>query len=233
MGSTRLPGKVLLDLGGGTVLGRVVRRMHRARLVNEIVVATTTSAADDDIVRECRRLGVRWFRGSETDVLDRYFRAVTEYAIDVVVRITADCPVIDPGIVDETIQMFLDKKADYASNGLRSTYPRGLDTEVFSSMALAKAWREAGEAHQREHVTPYFYEHPELFCIASLENKTNESHHRWTLDTYDDLRLLRQIYFHFSGEDDFGWQEVLQFMQREPHLAELNSHVAQKALYAD
>jgi len=183
-------------------------------------------------VRECRRLGVRWFRGSESDVLDRYFRAATEYAIDVVVRITADCPVIDPGIVDATIQMFLDKTADYASNGLRFTYPRGLDTEVFTSRALAKAWREARARHQREHVTPYFYEHPEWFSIASLENQTDESQHRWTLDTEEDFRLLREIYSHFGGSDGFSWQEILEVIRRQPHLAELNSHVVQKALCA-
>ena len=232
MGSTRLPGKVLMDLGGETVLGRVVRRLRRGRLIDDIIVATTNCAVDDAIVRECQRHDVPCFRGSENDVLDRYYRAARKYASEAVVRITADCPVIDPQIVDETIRAFKDHCADYASNGLLPTYPRGLDTEVFTFEALERAWCEAREPYQREHVTPYFYEHPELFSLASLRNEIDQSQHRWTLDTTEDLQLLRAIYARFDDDDDFGWGEIIQVMEREPQLAELNSHVVQKALHA-
>jgi spore coat polysaccharide biosynthesis protein SpsF len=230
MGSTRLPGKVLMDLAGETVLGRVVRRLRRALLIDNIVVATTDCRTDDAIVRECHRLGVPTFRGSETDVLDRYYWAAREYAASTVVRITSDCPLIDAQLVDETIRIFQEQRADYASNTLSRTYPRGLDIELFTMAALEQAWREAHQPYEREHVTPYFYEHPELFRLVSQHAQIDYSQYRWTLDTNEDLELLRTIYARFSHRCDFAWDEVIQLMEREPELAELNSRVVQKAL---
>jgi len=230
MGSSRLPGKVLMDLGGETVLGRVVRRLQRSRHISKIVVATTTVPADEVIVAECDRLEVLCFRGSEHDVLDRYYQAARANAADAVVRVTSDCPLIDPELVDETVEVFRDEHADYASNVFPRTYPRGLDTEVFSFDALDRAWREAREAHQREHVTPYLYEHPQIFKLASLSGAADYSRYRWTLDTLEDLELLRTIYSRFHGRDDFSWKEVLRLMEREPELAELNSQVLQKSV---
>jgi spore coat polysaccharide biosynthesis protein SpsF len=230
MGSTRLPGKVLLDLGGATVLARVVRRLERSQQISQIVVATTTARADEAIVNECERLRVSSFRGSEGDVLDRYYQAARLYSADTVVRITADCPLIDPALVDETIRVFKDGRADYASDVLPRTYPRGLDSEVFTSVALERAWREAREPHEKEHVTPYLYEHPEIFRLASARGDVDYSHYRWTLDTPEDLILLRAIYSRFDNRDDFHWQDVIALMEREPELAELNSQVLQKSL---
>jgi spore coat polysaccharide biosynthesis protein SpsF len=230
MGSTRLPGKVLMDLGGETVLARVVGRLQRARLVNKIVVATTDSAADDAIVQECHRLQVSSFRGSEIDVLDRYYQAARVCAASTVVRITSDCPVIDPQLVDETIRAFQQRHGDYASNAFPRTYPRGLDTEIFTMAALERAWRDAHEPYEREHVTPFFYEHPELFRLISLRGRIDYSRYRWTLDTAEDLELLRTIYARFSSLGDFSWGEAVQLMEREPELAALNSHVIQKTL---
>lgn len=230
MGSTRLPGKVLLDLGGETVLARVVSRLRRAARVDEIGVATTNSVADDAIVRECSRLKISFFRGSENDVLDRYYQAARACATETVVRITSDCPVIDPEIVDETIGLFQRQRGDYASNSWPRTYPRGLDVEVFTIAALGQAWRDAHKPYEREHVTPYFYEHPELFHLVSLRGGIDFAQYRWTLDTAEDLALLRTIYARFSNQDDFSWGEVIQLMEREPKLAELNSCVVQKAL---
>ena len=230
MGSTRLPGKALMDLGGETVLARVVGRLRRAPKVNEIVVATTKSIADDAIVHECQRLNVPSFRGSENDVLDRYYQAARVHAAGVVVRITSDCPVIDPELVDETIRVFSEECGDYASNSFPRTYPRGLDAEVFTMGALGRAWRDAREPYEREHVTPYFYEHSELFRLVSQCGRIDYSRYRWTLDTAEDLELLRTIYARFSNRDDFNWGEVIQLMEREPELADLNSRVVQKAL---
>jgi len=230
MGSSRLPGKVLMDLGGETTLARVVRRLQRSRQVTKIVVATTTESADEVIVEECERLQVSCFRGSEQNVLDRYYQAAHENAAEAVVRVTSDCPVIDPELVDETVEVFRDEHADYASNVFPRTYPRGLDTEVFSFDALDRAWREAREAHQREHVTPYLYEHPQIFKLASLSGAADYSRYRWTLDTREDLELLRAIYSRFDGRDDFSWKEVLRLMESEPELAELNSQVLQKSV---
>jgi spore coat polysaccharide biosynthesis protein SpsF len=231
MGSTRLPGKVLMDLGGETVLARVFGRLRRAIMIDEIVVATTDCKVDDAVVRECQRLDVSCFRGAEDDVLDRYYQAARMFAAEVVVRITSDCPAIDPGLVDETIRTFQLQCGTYCSNSFRRTYPRGLDTEVFTIRALEQAWRHAREPYEREHVTPYFYEHPELFRLVSHQGQIDYSQHRWTLDTEEDLELLRAIYARFGNKDDFSWGEVIQLMEREPELAELNSHVIQKTLH--
>jgi spore coat polysaccharide biosynthesis protein SpsF len=231
MGSSRLPGKVLMDLGGRTVLARVVRRLRRSTLLDDIMVATTHSTQDDAIVSECQRLAVSYFRGSEDDVLDRYYLAAQACKADVLVRITSDCPLIDPGLVDETIRAFHDQRADYANNTGAHTYPRGLDTEVFSHSALDRAWAEAGKPYEREHVTPYFYEHPEFFRIASMDGATDYGRYRWTLDTPEDLELIRAIYLRFANEDAFGWRQAIALMEHEPDLVELNSHVLQKSLH--
>jgi spore coat polysaccharide biosynthesis protein SpsF len=230
MGSTRLPGKVLMDLGGETVLARVLGRLRRAIMIDEIVVATTDSAADDAIIRECQRLEVSYFRGSENDVLDRYYQAARMFAAEIVVRITSDCPVIDPDLVDETIGAFQAQYGDYCSNSFPRTYPRGLDTELFTMNALEQAWHHAYKPYEREHVTPYFYEHPELFRLVSHRGQVDHSQCRWTLDTEEDLELLRAIYARFGNKDDFRWREVTELLEREPELAELNSHVIQKTL---
>ena len=229
MGSTRLPGKVLMDLGGESVLSRVVQRLGRTKLLQQIVVATSLGPADGAIAAECARLQVPCFRGSEDDVLDRYYQAVRSVPSDAVVRITADCPLIDPEVVDLTVEMFLRTGADYASNSIRRTYPRGLDTEVFTVAALAQNWREARQPHQREHVTPFFYEHPELFQISSISAPGDYSQYRLTLDTVDDLELLRAVYASFDNQDTMSWQEVVGLLERHPELADLNSHVVQKS----
>ena len=232
MGSTRLPGKVLAELGGMTVLARVVRRLRSAKLIDEVIVATTDLATDDPIVRECNHLDVPYFCGSESDVLDRYYQAAKAFGAEAVVRVTSDCPLIDPQLVDETIAVFQADEADYASNVIPRTYPRGLDTEVFTAAALERAWLETKELHQREHVTPYFYEHPKLFRMASATTNADYSRYRWTLDTSEDLELIRTIYSRFDNRDDFDWKEVLALMKREPDLADVNSRVVQKAVYA-
>jgi len=231
MGSSRLPRKVLKDLGGATVLDRVLNRLGRSRLIQESVVATTIEPADDAIVEHCERTGRKVFRGSEQDVLDRYYQAAKYVNADVVVRITSDCPVIDPEVTDATVHAFLDRHADYASNVLVRTYPRGLDTEVMTVQALERAWRESNKPHQREHVTPYIYENPSEFKLHGIENDTDCSRHRWTVDTPEDLELLRAIYERFGGRDDFGWREVLKLVESDPSLAEINRNIVQKAVH--
>src|SRR5881398_3615724 len=232
MGSTRLPGKVLMTVGTEPVLARVVHRLRRAALIDGIIVATSDRPADDAVVRECNRLQVACFRGSENDVLDRYWQAAQWCGAEAIVRITSDCPLIDAELTDQTIQAFLSQPADYASNALERTYPRGLDTEVFTITALERAWREAREPYEREHVTPYIYEHPELFRLVSVRDERDYSAYRLTLDTHEDLQLIRTIYSRFEGRDDFGWQDVLALMEREPELAQLNARILQKAVHA-
>jgi spore coat polysaccharide biosynthesis protein SpsF len=231
MGSTRLPGKVLMDLGGWSVLSRVVRRLGRAKFLQQIVVATSVAAADDAVAAECVRLQAPCYRGSEDDVLDRYYQAAKAWPSDAVVRITADCPLIDPEVVGQTIEVFLKEGSDYASNSIERSYPRGLDAEVFTVAALQQNWQEAREPHQREHVTPFFYEHPERFRISSIAAAGDHSRYRLTLDTADDLRLIRAVYASFGDQDTMGWREVVALLERRPELAALNSHVVQKTLH--
>ena len=228
MASTRLPGKVLQDLEGETVLARVVNRLRRARLINELLVATTDRPADDAIVTECHSLGVPVSRGDQNDVLDRYFRASQLAKAEIVVRITSDCPLIDPEITDKTIAAFLEARPDYASNVLVRTYPRGLDTEVMSAAALGRAWQAARKSYEREHVTPYIYEHPAEFKLLSVTEEEDRSGYRWTLDTAEDLEFVRAIYVRLKNKAMFGWRDVLELLDREPALIELNRSVMQK-----
>lgn len=228
MGSTRLPGKVLMSIGGETVLERVVRRVSLAKRVDAIIVATTATDRDEAIVRECERLRVQCFRGSEDDVLDRYYQAAKAASADVIVRITSDCPLIDPGVVDQVQSAFFRENADLCCNALPRTFPRGLDTEIVSMEALGRAWQLARQPEHREHVTLFCYERPDLFHLASVTNSHDYSYHRWTVDTPEDLELVRTICAHFQHRDDFTWQEALAFLDRSPELMKLNAHIQQK-----
>jgi spore coat polysaccharide biosynthesis protein SpsF len=231
MGSTRLPGKVLKDMEGETMLARVMNRLRRARLINEWLVATTDEAADDAVVKECRRNSIPVFRGDQRDVLDRYFRAAQLTKADVVVRITSDCPLIDPEVTDKTIQAFLDGRPDYASNAIERTYPRGLDTEVMTVQTLERAWRAANQSYERAHVTPYIYEHPAEFKILSVKADGDFSRYRWTVDTPEDLEFVRTIYLRLKNKGEFRGIDVIELLEREPELLEMNRSVAQKALH--
>jgi len=231
MGSTRLPGKVLEDLAGATVLARCVNRLKRSKLIHEVLVATTDRAADDAIVAECRRIPVGVSRGDQEDVLDRYFRAAQLARADVVVRITSDCPLIDPEVTDKTIAAFVEAQPDYASNVVERTYPRGLDTEVMTFAALSRAWQEARKPYEREHVTPYITENPAIFKILSVKAEADYSGHRWTVDTPEDLEFVRAVYERLGGGDEFSGRDVLLLLEREPGLVELNRAVVQKALH--
>jgi len=230
-GATRLPGKVLEELAGELMLTRVVNRTRRAKTVDAVVVATTTQPADDVIVGLCQERGWPFFRGSEDDVLDRYYRAALAFQADTVVRITSDCPLIEPEIIDRVVNEFLscNPKVDYLSSGLMRTFPRGLDVEVMSFDALKKAWHEDDNPVWREHVTPYIWRHPEKFKIRNVANDTDYSYMRWTVDTMEDLVFVRKIYDHFR-RDDFTWKEVLHLLKLHPEWLEINQHVQQKVV---
>jgi spore coat polysaccharide biosynthesis protein SpsF len=230
MGSTRLPGKVLLDIGEQTMLARVVNRVRCAKTVDAIVVATTTSERDDAIVEYARTLGVKAFRGDEDDVLSRYYLAAKAYNAGMVARVTADCPLIDPEIIDKVVMAFLDAypKVDFASNTLARTYPRGLDAEVASFAALERSWREAEKAYQRIHVFPYIYENPDKFNLISVTDGGDHSLMRWTVDTKEDLEFVRAVYKRLGNNNGMSWREVLAVLAREPELLEINKHVRQK-----
>jgi spore coat polysaccharide biosynthesis protein SpsF len=232
MGSTRLPGKVMQDLAGEPMLSRVVQRAGRAMKLQDIVVATTINSADDAIAQLCQSRGWVFFRGSEDDVLDRYYRTAVSCRAEAVVRITSDCPLIEPEVIDRVVQAFLSRlpQLDYASNGVpRRTFPRGLDTEVMRFDALERAWNEDQNPAWREHVTPYIYCHPELFPSYCVANGIDYSSMRWTVDTSEDLAFTRCIYEHF-GHDRFSWREVLAVLEEHREWLEINQHVRQKAI---
>ncbi len=229
MGSTRLPGKVLADIGGQPMLWRVLERTRAAREIHEIIVATSTQPADDEIAAFCSAHRCPCFRGSEMDVLDRYYQAALEYGADAIVRITSDCPLIDPEIIDQTVCAFLKQQPDYASNALELTYPLGLDTEVIARSALDRAWRVAAATYQRVHVTPYIYENPGDFNILSVTGEIDYGGYRWTVDTPEDLEFVRAVYAHMKG-DLFTWRDVIALLEQNPELVEINRAIVQKAV---
>jgi spore coat polysaccharide biosynthesis protein SpsF len=228
--STRLPRKVLLDIAGRPMLDWVVSRAGRARLLDEVMVATTERPEDDAIVALCRTLSVRCFRGSEDDVLDRYYHAALESSADIVVRITSDCPLIDPGEMDRVLESFRREQPSYASNSLLPGFLRGLDTEAMTMAALTQAWREARAPYQRVHVTPFLYQNPQLFRLLAVRFDRDFGAYRWTVDTPEDLQLIRTLVERFGADDRLSWQGILEVFSRDPGLVTINGHVRQKRL---
>jgi len=221
----------MMDVAGEPMLVRVVNRVRRASKLDEVIVATTTNPDDCRIVNLCQERGWPVFRGSEQDVLDRYYRAALAYKADIVVRFTADCPLIDPEIIDVVVNEFLSHRpnVEYVSNTVERTFPRGLDAEVMSFDALKKAWQEDKAPASREHVTPYIWRRPEWFNIRNVANDIDYSYMRWTVDTIEDLIFVREIYKYFQN-DSFSWKEVLHLLEIHPELLEINRHTQQKAV---
>ena len=235
MGSTRLPGKVLLPLAGTSVLGCVVDRLRAASGLDDLIVATSLLDCDDPVVAECERLGVSSFRGSAEDVLARYRAAAAAAGAEVVVRITSDCPLIDGELVGALLRDFeMGESCDYLSNTLVRSYPRGLDTEIVRFTALERADREAALPYEREHVTPYLYRHPERFALRAYVDPGGEdrSRMRWTVDAAEDYAFVRAVYAAcpHRAPREVGTAEVLRAIARDPSLPSLNASVRQKAL---
>ena len=203
MSSHRLPNKVLMEINSKPMLWHVINRTMRAKHLEDIVVATTTKIEDKPITQLAKSLGVKAYRGSEDDVLDRYYKAATRYDADPIIRITSDCPLIDPSIIDRTIEYFFNNAVDYASHAID-----GFDVEVFSCEVLAAAWVNAEDKHDREHVTPFIIRNFKTGYLAY----PNPSIHL-SVDTEEDLNLVRSIYKRLGN--DFGMQDVLKFMEEE------------------
>jgi spore coat polysaccharide biosynthesis protein SpsF len=232
MGSSRLPGKVLKDIGGKPMLGWVVERVRQCKKVDQVVVATTGDTWDEPICEYCRAESIACFRGNLFDVLDRYYQAAKEYRADVVVRVTADCPLIDPAVVDRTIAELQEKQLDFTANRLpppfKRTFPIGLDVEVVSMAALSEAWENAKEQHEREHVMPYLYAGPRQFKTSVIDAPQDYGSQRWTVDTPEDLEFLRGIARLLNGRMDFTWMEILTLVQAHPELSLINATVQHK-----
>lgn len=283
MSSSRLPGKVLLDIAGQPMLARVVQRARRSRWASLVVVATSTEPEDDPIASFCDRLSIPCFRGSLYDVLDRYYQAASLYQAQVVVRLTADCPLIDPYLIDLVIEHFFfwgqtplasgvsllennvsDEKSgqtqiqlpeehwDFAANRLpppwKRTYPIGLDVEVCTYAALERAWREADQIYHREHVMPYLYDaqrsihrstlqspefpalHAGYFRVLQVDHDPDYGQYRWTVDTAEDLAVVREVFHRLGDVDTFGWLDVLRLFQADPGLSKINASVQHKTM---
>nr|WP_092074318.1 glycosyltransferase family protein [Dendrosporobacter quercicolus]NSL49222.1 glycosyltransferase family protein [Dendrosporobacter quercicolus DSM 1736]SDM88319.1 spore coat polysaccharide biosynthesis protein SpsF [Dendrosporobacter quercicolus] len=228
MTSTRLPGKVLKKVLGKPLLEYQLERLSRVENADGIVIATTTNHTDDPVVELCQRLQIPFWRGAEEDVLARYYEAANYFRADVVVRVTADCPVIDPAIVRKAIACYMENKQCYDYVRLEN-YPRGLDTEVFPASVLADCYHEASAQPDREHVTPFIYRHPERYRVKKLYCKQDYSHHRWTVDTPEDFELIRRIIAElYSVKPEFGLADMLAVIAEHPYWCEINKAVQQK-----
>jgi spore coat polysaccharide biosynthesis protein SpsF (cytidylyltransferase family) len=227
LGSTRLPGKTLADIAGRPMLAHVVERARAIPGVDEVVLATTEDPRDDDLARWAARAGLRCVRGSEEDVLDRFHLALGRFPADAAVRVTPDCPLLDPEVSGLVVAEWrrLQGRVEYVSNVDPPTFPDGLDTEIFTREALETAWREATLQSDREHVTPYLRRDQRRFRRANVEHDRDLSMLRWTVDTAPDLDFVRAVYSHLSptGARTFGMNEVLALLAAHPELPALNA----------
>ena len=226
MGSTRLPGKVLLKLEDKTVLEHVVNRVRSSKYIDDVIVATTIAKEDLQIVKLCANRGISVYCGSEDDVLDRYYQAAKLFKVDNIARITSDCPVIDPKIIDDVISLHFKECVDYSSNVLKKSYPDGQDIEVFTFAALKEAWENAKLASEREHVTPYLWKNPGIFKHVNLEYIEDLSQKRWTLDNPEDYTFIKIIYKNLYDEHSlFDMDSILEYIHEHPEIERINKHI--------
>lgn len=237
MGSTRLPGKVLKEICGKPLLELELERIQESSKIDKIIVTTTINKEDDSIIGFCEKKNIDHYRGSESDVLDRYYQTSKYYGVnknDIIVRLTGDCPLIDPNVIDEVIELFMNSKTDYASNIEPPTYPDGLDVEVFGFSVLKKAWEEAQLPSEREHVTPYIRNNPNLFKKVNLKNKNDLSDYRWTVDEKEDYKFVKKIYNKLYKEDKyFSTEQIIDFIKSQPNIVKINEKFERNEGYND
>ena len=232
MSSSRLPNKVLLNLQGKTVLEHVVSRVARARHVSSVVVATTIKKEDLAIVKMCAGLGYSVFCGSENDVLDRFYQGARLFEADHVIRITADCPMMDPSLIDRVVDLHLETGSDYTANILEETFPDGEDIEVFTFKALKIAWEKANLTSEREHVTPFIRKNNRIFKLSNLRAPQNLSAKRWTIDNAEDYEFLQKVFGALYGQNPFfGMDEVLRVLEQHPEWERINTHITRNEGY--
>lgn len=226
MTSSRLPNKVLMDLGKRTVVGQVFNQLSYSKMVNKVVLATSDDVSDDPLENWAVKNNVEYFRGDLNNVLKRFYDTAKEYTADIIIRITADCPLIDPEIVDSVIKVFLEGGYDYFSNTNPPTFPDGLDTEVFTFKALEKAFLNAELLSEIEHVTPYLRNHPEVFKIGNYLSSVNYENLRWTIDNKEDYEFLKNIFNNLNNNTTFiGWKQVIEFLSKNEEIQKINSHI--------
>lgn len=229
MGASRLPGKPLFQVLGRPLLSYLIERLKMCRNIDRIAIATSTLPQDDPIAEAAKKEGIAVIRGDESDVLSRYLLACTELDASSIIRITADCPLIDPDVVDHAASLFMDSNADYVSNTQKRTYPRGLDVEVFSREVLEKMAREAQTTEEREHVTLFIHHHPQAFQMKNFLNSEDVSHFRFTVDMEEDFELIRKmIEMLYPVKPAFKLADMVELMHKYPELAKINAHIEQK-----
>jgi spore coat polysaccharide biosynthesis protein SpsF len=236
MGSSRLPGKVLEDICADPMLGWVVYRAQQSSLISAVMVATTTDASDDAIAAWCSANAVACYRGAVQDVLDRFYQSALLAGADIIVRLTADCPLIDPQVIDDVVSLLVKNNADFVANRLpppyHRTFPIGLDVEVVSFAALERAWHEADQPFEREHVLPYLYEEEGRFNVSILDAHQDLGALRWTVDTPQDLAFIRALMADLDCDRDVSWLTILDHIQKHPQLTRINADVKHKS-YTD
>jgi spore coat polysaccharide biosynthesis protein SpsF (cytidylyltransferase family) len=225
MGSSRLPGKVMADILGKPMLSHVVKRVSRAGRIDLVTVATSTRPTDDPVAEFCASSRIPCFRGSEEDVLDRMYRAARHFEADIVVRLSADCPLHDPDVIDERVRILLEEDVDFVTGGLlETTFPEGLAAAAFWMRVLEKTWREATLRSDREHVTPYIFRNPDLFRVRVARLDRDLSHLRWTVDEPRDLEFVRAVYARL-GDADFRMKDILDLLEEHPELNLINAGI--------
>uniref|UniRef100_UPI00404767C8 cytidylyltransferase domain-containing protein n=1 Tax=Algoriphagus sp. TaxID=1872435 RepID=UPI00404767C8 len=224
MGSSRLPGKVMKVIQGKPMIDYQLKRLCKSKLINKIVVATSTNTENDILADYVAELGIEVFRGSENNVLERFYLAAVKYQPDIILRITADCPLIDFSIIDQMIKVFLNSNVDYLTNAFPPTFPDGLDTEIFTFNALKKTYLNARKPLEKEHVTPYIRDSGE-FKILNYSNSTDFSNMRWTVDEPSDFEVISGVFSHFYPIIDFNWMEIVQLTKLRPEIFSQNSSI--------
>lgn len=239
MGATRLPGKVLMDIMGKSMLWHLINRLKFSKKLDEIILAIPDTKENNVLEEFAKNNKIKYFRGSENDVLSRYYEAAKKFECDVIVRITADCPLIDSIIIDKVIKKHLSSKADFTANfiegkkgeSIERTFPRGLDVEVMNFLTLEKAHQQAKNPYQREHTDPYIFEHPEKFHLASIKNKKDLSYMRWTVDEAVDLKFVREVYKRlYPKKKIFYMKDIVALLRKCPTLMEINKNIKQKSI---
>ncbi|MAF85149.1 MAG: spore coat biosynthesis protein F [Dehalococcoidales bacterium] len=231
MGSTRLPEKTIKEMVGKPMLELIIERLKRARKVDEIVVATTTEPEDEVIAELAERVGVKWFRGSSEDVLDRVIQAAKVYKADIIVEMTGDNPLLEPQLVDEAIDIYLKGNYDYVSNAIKDTYPDGLNVQAFSVKVLDEVARITNDPADRENVSLYIYEHPEEYRLYNMEAPAEYYHpeYRWTIDTEEDFQFTKAVYENlYYKNPDFSIADIMKLLKEKPDLLKINAHIEQK-----
>lgn len=233
MESTRLPGKIMKEIKGKSLLEHQIERIRKSKKIDQIIIATSVKESEQPIVALCEKLRIPYFRGSEQDVLERYYETAKHYGVDVVVRLTSDCPIIDPVVIDAIVYKYLELSSvtSYVSNTIERSFPRGLDVEVFSFEALEKAHITATLEAEREHVTAYMYSNKSDIKVANFKGEFDYSNNRWTVDTSDDFKLIELIINElYNPAEIFLLADVIALLMENPDWKKINNHVEQKKL---